>query len=265
MKETNGDLVVVWANTVAEARYTLSVYEQRIILWLVAQIERKDDALREHKIGVLEMAEIMGGNGGRTYELFKKACEELVTSPLTLWDDKNGEWITFTWMHEIRYKPGTGCMTLQFHERLKDVLLNLRERFSTVPIKTVFKLQGGYAIRWYEKLQAKKYLGGFAMSVEELREWLQIPDGQLSAVKDLRKRAIDVSKAELEKKADLTFRYEPIKTGRRITGWKFKVKENRPRPVQRQLPLRATEPEPSPEEIAKGRASLLALKAQIKG
>jgi hypothetical protein len=41
--------------------------------------------------------------------------------------------------------------------------------------------------------------------VGELREWLQIRDGQLSAVKDLRKRALDVSKAELDHKADLTF------------------------------------------------------------
>jgi plasmid replication initiation protein len=264
MKESNGDLVVVWANTVAEARYTLSVYEQRIILWLVAQIERKDDALREHKIGVLEIAEIMGTNGGRMYELFRKASKELVTRPLTLWDDRNGEWITFTWMNEIRYNPGTGCITLQFHKRLEDVLLNLRERFSTVPLKTVFKLQGGYAIRWYEMLQAKKYLGTFTMTVEELRGWLQISDGQLSAVKDLRKRALDVSKAELDHKADLTFTYAPTKVGRRIIGWKFKIKENHPRPVQRQLPLRGAEPEQSHEEIAKARASLAALKAELR-
>jgi plasmid replication initiation protein len=263
MKESNGDLVAVWANTVAEARYTLGVYEQRIILWLVAQIERKDDVLKEHKIGVLEMAEIMGGNGGRTYELFKKACKELVTSPLTIWDDKNGEWINFTWMHEIRYKPGTGCITLQFHDRLKDVLLNLRERFSAVPLRTVFKLQGGYAIRWYEKLQATKFLGSFTLTVEELRQWLQITDGQLSAVKDLRKRAIDVSRAELDSKADLTFSYTPTKTGKRITGWIFKVKKNQPRPIQRQLPLRV-EPEPSQEDKVKARVSFEALKEQVR-
>ena len=265
MKESNGDLVVVWANTVAEARYTLSVYEQRIILWLVAQIERKDDALREHKIGVLEIAEIMGTNGGRIYELFRKACKELVTRPLTLWDEKNKEWITFSWMHEIRYNPGSGCITLQFHPRLKDVLINLRERFSTVPLKTVFRLQGGYAIRWYEMLQSKKYLKTFAMSVEELRQWLQITDGQLPAVKDLRKRAIDISKAELDNKADLTFVYSPTKVGKRITGWKFTVQNNRPRPVQRQLHFPSNEPEPSPEEVAKAKASIASLKASLKG
>lgn len=264
MKEPNGDLVVVWANTVAEARYTLSVYQQRIILWLVAQIERKDDALKQHKIGVLEMDEIIGGNGGRTYELFKKASDDLVTSRLDLWDEKTGEWVGFTWMKEIRYKKRMGSITLQFHENLKEVLLNLRDRFSRIPLKTVFKLQGGYAIRWYEKLQAQKYLGTFTLTVEELRKWLQIGDGQLSSVKDLRKRAIDVSRAELDHKADLTFTYTPTKVGRRITGWVFKVKKNTPRPMQRQLPLDPAELERTAEETQKGKAALAAMKERIR-
>jgi len=74
-------------------------------------------------------------------------------------------------------------------------------------------------------------------------------------VKDLRQRAIDVAKAELDKKADLSFTYKPTKVGRRrITGWTFKVRKNRPRPVQRQLPLRV-EPELSPEQVAEAKAA----------
>lgn len=179
--------------------------------------------------------------------------------------DENRKRRKINWLRHSEYNDKEGTVTLQFHDDLKPVLLQLKERFAAIPLKTAFKLRGGYAIRWYEMLVAKKHLGSFSMDIEELRAWLGIGEGELSAVKDLRKRAIDVSKAELDNKADLTFRYEPIKVGRRIAGWKFKVKENYPRPVQRQLPLRATEPEPSPEEITKGRASLAALKAQIRG
>jgi plasmid replication initiation protein len=182
------------------------------------------------------------------------------------YDDKL-ERVKFNWMHEVMYKDGEGRITLRFHDRLKPLLLKLKERFSQIPLKVVFKLRGGYAIRWYEMLVAKKHLGSFSMSVEELRAWLGISEGELSAVKDLRKRAIDVSKAELDNKADLTFRYEPIKAGRRITGWKFKVKENRP-PVQRQLPLRV-ESEPSAEEAEKARvvrrAALEELRQKLRG
>jgi len=51
------------------------------------------------------------------------------------------------------------------------------------------------------------------VSVEELRAWLEIEEHALPSVKNPRKRAIDVSKAELDKKADLTFTYQPTKTG----------------------------------------------------
>ena len=46
-----------------------------------------------------------------------------------------------------------------------------------IPLKTVFKLRGGYAIRWYELLKAKEYLGTFSMSVEELA-WLAVCLGE---------------------------------------------------------------------------------------
>jgi len=61
------------------------------------------------------------------------------------------------------------------------------------------------------------------VSVEELRAWLEIEEHALPSVKNPRKRAIDVSKAELDKKADLTFTNQPTKTGRRITGWIVKA------------------------------------------
>jgi hypothetical protein len=89
--------------------------------------------------------------------------------------------------------------------------------------------------------------------------------GALLKVKDLRKRAIDVSKAELDKKVDLTFTYKPTKIGRRITGWTFKTKENQPRPVQRQLPLHDKEPEHTPEARAKGLAALADCKRELNG
>jgi hypothetical protein len=64
----NGDKIIVWTNAVLEARYSLSVAEQRLILWLAAQIEREDDALDYRTVGILELQEIAGGTGKSVYE-----------------------------------------------------------------------------------------------------------------------------------------------------------------------------------------------------
>jgi len=265
MKQANGEEIVVWANSVAEARYSLTVPEQRLILWLAAQIEKEDDALKEWTLGVLEMQEIAGSNNGRVYEQVEAVCNRLQSRVLEIRLDDRAERIKINWMHRIRYNDGQGTVSLRFHDDLKDALLKLKERFSMLPLKTVFRLRGGYAMRWYELLVARKYLKTFTMEVEELRAWLGIEAGELPMVKDLRKRALDVPKAELDAKADLTFTYAPTKVGKRITGWTFTVKPNRPRPVQRSLPLRDAEPEPSPEQKAQNLAVLADAKAKLRG
>ena len=265
MKKEDGDSVVVWANAVVEARYSLSVPEQRLILWLAAQIEREDDALQERTVGILEMQELSGGHNGRIYEQFEEVCTRLQGRVLEIRLDDKRKRRKINWLHRSDYNDGEGTVTLRFHDDLKPALLQLKERFSVIPLKTVFRLRGGYAVRWYEMLVSKKHVKTFSMSVQDLRLWLGIQVDELAAVKDLRKRALDIPRNELSAKADLTFVYVPTKTGKRITGWKFTVKENRPRPVQRQLPLPIMEEQrETVEEVSKAKKALAAMKAAVK-
>jgi hypothetical protein len=153
VKDERGDRIVVWANAVSEARYCLTVPEQRLILWLATQIERKDDALKDWTVSVQEMQAIAGGSdGGAVYGRFKEACDRLLTRKLALQLDDRG-WVRgITWMRHVDYNDRQGTIRLRFHDDLAPVLLKLKERFSMIPLKTVFQLRGGYAIRWYELL-----------------------------------------------------------------------------------------------------------------
>jgi len=89
------------------------------------------------------MQEIVGGNNGRIYEQFESVCDRLLTRMLELRYDDKLERVKFNWMHEVMYKDGEGRITLRFHDRLKPLLLKLKERFSQIPLKVVFKLRGG--------------------------------------------------------------------------------------------------------------------------
>lgn len=169
MTGQNGDKIVVWTNAVVDARYTLSVPEQRLILWLAAQIEREDDALDYRTVGVLELQEIAGGTGKSVYERFEAVCDKLQSRVLEIRFDEGRIREKINWLHKIRYNDGEGTITLRFHDDLKPALLQIKERFSKIPLKTLFRFQGGYAIRWYEMCKAKEYLGTFSMSVEEVQ------------------------------------------------------------------------------------------------
>lgn len=224
----SGELVVVFANTVAEARHSLTVPEQRIILWLVAQIEREDDCLKEHTLSVLEFEEILGGNHGQLYSQVEDAVKRLQTRVLEIRTGPQ-ERTSFNWLDFARYHDGEGTVTLQFHHRLAPVLLQLKARFCQIPLKALFKMRGGYAIRWLEMLYSRYYEGSFALTIEELRDWLNIEPGELKTTDHMRAKAIDLPKRELDQKSDLSFSYEPKKEGRRITGWVFTVRGNKPK------------------------------------
>jgi plasmid replication initiation protein len=225
----SGELIAVMANAIAESRHSLTVPEQRIILWLVSQIEREDDALKEHTLSVLEFEEILGGENtsGTLYERIEQAVDRLQSRVLEIRTGPN-ERTKFNWLHLARYLEGEGKVRLQFHDLLKPVLLQLRERFCQIPLRAIFKMRGGYAIRFLERLYSRRHEGSFALSIPELRDWLHIEPEELQRTDNLQARAIDVPKRELDAKSALTFTYKPKKEGRRIVGWVFTIRENKP-------------------------------------
>jgi hypothetical protein len=107
------------------------------------------------------------------------------------------------------------------------------------------------------------------MTVEELRDWLQIPEGQYEELFNLRAAVLKRAQRELDRVADLSFRFEPITEGRQTLGWNFTVVANRPEVVKgtrRALPESPVEPipEPTEEELAKRRAMLAEVKAKVR-
>lgn len=226
-----GELIVVFANAVAEARHSLTVPEQRLILWLVAQIEREDDCLREHTLSVVQMKEILGRKEtGAMYNQIEQAVKLLQTRVLEIHTGPK-ERTTFNWLHYARYLDGQGRIQLQFHDKLKPVLLQLKARFCQIPLSSIFRLRGNYAIKWIEMLHSRKHVGTFTLSIAELRDWLHVDDGELQRTDNLQARAIVHPQKELNTKSPLTFTFKPQKIGRRITAWKFTIKKNKPRPV----------------------------------
>ncbi|MDB6134355.1 MAG: repB [Verrucomicrobiales bacterium] len=225
-----GDLIAVMANTVAEARHALTVPEQRLILWLIAQIDREDDVLREHKLSVLEFAEILGGNNNRLYDQMEAACKQLNSRVLEIRTGPKTR-VAFHWMQQVQYLEDECSIALQFHINLEPVLLQLRERFCQIPIRTAFQLRSGYAIRWLEMLHSRQHQRTFYLTVEELRDWLHIEPGELQRIVHLNQRAIDYPRKELDAKSPLTFTSESKKVGRKVVGWKFTVIDNKPKPV----------------------------------
>src|SRR6478752_7162347 len=265
MAKRNGELIAVMANTVAEARHALTVPEQRLVLGLISQIDREDDALKEHNLSVHEFGEILGANNGRLYDQIKEACRQLNHRVLQIRIAPD-KLLEIHWMNHVLYLEKECRILLQFHDRLKPVLLQLRERFCQIPLKAAFQLRSGYAIRWLEKLHARRHQGSFFIPVEELRHWLHIEPGELTTVFNLHARAIDGPRQHLDKKSPLTFTAEQKREGRKIAGWTITVLENTPKAAKPKpkKPRAPKVPVPAPAPVDKAiMADLSAFKASL--
>ncbi|RYD75287.1 MAG: RepB family plasmid replication initiator protein, partial [Verrucomicrobiaceae bacterium] len=77
---------------------------------------------------------------------------------------------------------------------------------------------------------ARRHLGSFFITVEELRDWLHIEPGELTTAFNLHSRAIDYPQQQLDEKSPLTFTAAARKDGRKICGWTITIIENKPKP-----------------------------------
>ncbi len=240
---SNKPLVIRKSNSLIEARYSLSLGEQRLILLLASTISPDDKDFKSYQIKVADFAKMFGlENCKSIHKEVQKAAKELVGKRLDL--SKDGEEIYTTWLSYVKYIDGSGMLDLEFHSSLKPYLLQLKSHFTQYNMTQVIDFKSQYSIRLYELLKMESFKannGQFKRfsEVDELRLILGIYKNDYVLFADFKRRAIDSSIKEISDKTDLTIN-EVIygKTSRKITNVTFIVSikpKNKPEVISENL------------------------------
>ena len=214
----------VMENALIEARYSLTVEEQRLILTTIAMLDNIETAsngfptLKIPKKLIIETT----GLHEKDYKVVKNSLERLMSRVITIETEKGFE--LYQWFAKAKYNKGDEYIEVQFHPDLKPYLLELKKRFTKIPLKQVLKLRSKYAIRLYELLKRYEDTGFRTDYLPELRKKLGVEEKEYKAFKDFEKRVLKPAVKEINEKTDLEVSYTKKKTGRRITHIDFKVK-----------------------------------------
>ena len=232
--DTRKDLVVRKSETIVKARYRLSPLAIKFISVVIANLKRSDDLNQEYVVRVKDFQELTGQKTKRIYELIDEALENLLTNPITIpLDDEKNTVLKANWVSGAIYNDGE--VRFMIYPKLRPFLLEFKEKYLTYKIENILSLRGDYTVRMYEILknwlETDKRYGRKKVekiiSVNELREILEVtrgyPYGGSSGIKT---RIIEKAKQELIEKTDITFEYEEIKTGRKVTHIKFIIRDN---------------------------------------
>lgn len=222
-------LVVKKSNELIEARYKLTIGEQRLILLLATQIRKDDEDFKDYEIRVDDFARMFDlGTSSSLYEKVEQAADSLLGKIITL--KSNEETEKTTWLSYIKYIHGSGKVRLRFDKSLKPYLLQLNKSihgFTQYHLKTVINFKSSYSIRLYEllKMEVWKYekiaKNQFEKKFDlaEYRLLMGIEKKAYPVFADLRKWVIEPTIKEVSEQTELAIidvRY--LKTSRKITG-----------------------------------------------
>jgi len=262
MNTKNIKRIVTQSNKLIEARYALSIGEQKIILLLISTISPEDKELKHYEMKVTDFAQMMNLKGNSIYERLNNSLDKLLSRVLHIPTDQG--YLKIGWVSSAEYIKQQGIIFLSFDEKLKPYLLELKEQFTKSDLFVVTQFQSTYSVRIYMLLKQYQKIGKREFGLDDFRAMLGIEENKYKKFYDFRKRIINQAKKEFEIKnkesgnynSDISFNLEVIRTARTITRLRFIIKKQKhgyQEPVE--LPevesIEALEATPALEALAK--------------
>lgn len=224
-------LVVSQSNKLTEARYSLSVTEQRLVLTILSLISPTDDDFKEYSIRSAELKSLLGIRHHGIREQIKNALKQLSEKSITI--QKPTGFLIANWFSSAEYLDDEGRVIITLDAKLKPYLIQLKEQFTQFNLHTVAHFRSTYTIRIYMLLKQYERIGHREFSVSELRDLLGIDKTVYKQFKDFNRRVIGQAKSDFEKKdddgvylSDIGFDLETIKAGRSVTRLRFNIRKH---------------------------------------
>lgn len=225
--------IAVIHNALARAKNDLPPLGMRIMVLLATRVQHDQDLLK-HKLRVKEYKEHLGITGGSAYHTLERTADQMLRSLVEVHDYIEGSRTKFQILSRAKYYDQEGAIELQFHEDMRPFLVGLKEHFTKVPADVFCRLRSGYAMQMYLRVRSwnpndrRNQYPNWRWDIEDVRWAFGLSDNEYKEPKHITSAVLKRAMRELNERADVTFRYDPIKAGRKIQGWFFRAIPNTP-------------------------------------
>lgn len=226
MKITNKEILQSYILTTA--KYDYNVYEKRILYRLIEVFQqyvngnKLNEKVKVQKdlfdvsIITLPISMFLVNEEDKNHKRIKNALLRLESKKIEYEDDSSWELIRL--ISEPRIEKYEQFVTFRVNPKIVEVFLDFSKGFKKYELKTAMEFESVYSMRFYELFSNQKTPINY--SIETLKEMFQVSE-KYKRINDFFRYVIEPAKKELDKCSPYTFRYEAIKTGRKITGIRF--------------------------------------------
>lgn len=224
------------ANALARSGQELDLNEKRLLLLAMSRIKSSDTELLTHKIGMSELTTYLGSN---PYARAERAARGLLRR-LVYVPTENGGFKEFQWTTVAEYVPnesselGESYVKIRLNEELAPLLLELRERYNTIPLLDLlpmesFNGQRLYEILWHDSHGGEKKVLTYSiidlkfslgMRTLEQKGSKKVWTEKYKAWRDFRKM-LERAQEEFLAHGRLRFTFDALRQGRAIQQVRF--------------------------------------------
>ncbi len=211
---------------IQKSRFSLSLQQQKIVLFLISQISPFDEEFKLYEFSITEFCRVCGidATNGKNYRDLKAAIKEIRDK--SLWVTLNdGRQTTLSWIEKPYIDAGSGVIQIRLDRDMIPFLLQLKKNFTQYEIIWTLHFKSKYTIRLYELVKSihfheqQDYTRRY--EVEELKRLL---DGErYKEYRDFKQRVLLPAVKEINRFSDKTLFFEEVRRGRKVLAIEFSV------------------------------------------
>ena len=206
---------------IQKSRYTLSVQEQKIILYLISQITPYDQEFKLYEFNIIDFCKVCGIDyeGGKNYRDIKAAIKSIRDRSIWVQIDENTETL-LSWIEKPYIDKNSGTIRIRLDEDMKPYLLNLKANFTSYELIYTLRFRSKYTIRLYELINSIHFkpLDEYVKTydLEELKVLMGAET--YKTYQTFKNRALNMAVGEINQYSDKNVRYETVKKGKAVVA-----------------------------------------------
>lgn len=219
----SADLTISKSNSFVEASYQMTLDEMRVLALTLGFFDPTNPKTGFDLTVSDFCANFPEVNPDIAYVQVQNAIRKISKRWMTLVDNEK-ELTEVAFVTKRTYFKQEGRFYIEFHPDLVPYIANLKNRYTKYELVHIGAFTSTHTIRLYELMAQYKFTGYREISLDGLKDWLQISD-KYPIFYDFRKRVLSPAVDEINGKSDLSITVEPIKRGRRISALAFTIAE----------------------------------------
>ncbi|WP_300379842.1 replication initiation protein, partial [Clostridium sp.] len=211
---------------IMNSSYDLNLEEQKLILTLASMVQPEDEEFKSYNFKIADFIKLLGVENQSKYTEIPKITKELMKKVFEIEEEKKT--IQIAWLSSVTYEKGSGFVELEFSPKLKPYMLRLNNMFTQYKLSNILSMKSKYSPRIYEILKCNEFKKQryIQIEIDELRSLLKV-ENIYPLYADFKRYIIKQTQKELKKISDISFEFEEVKTGRKVTSLKFYINSNK--------------------------------------